>query len=173
MNPKPHPALTADVMPGFLRQHHEDHALPAQRAPQRKLSYEDSQATFSLSSLPAGLRAAGSVNGYSNLENVLLDGAQAARQAAGGLDSAAAITGGFVAEAQVNFPWPIFAHPKGKEFVDFDEDLQIRDIINATRHGYRNVQLVKRFSTVGMGPSQGRHSALPTARSCASSARPP
>ncbi|ENB5893480.1 TPA: (2Fe-2S)-binding protein [Pseudomonas aeruginosa] len=131
-----------------------------------KLSYEDSQATFSLSGLPAGLRAAGSVNGYSNLKNVLLDGAQAARQAASGLgiDPAAPISGGFVAEAQVNFPWPIFAHPKGKEFVDFDEDLQIRDIINATRHGYRDVQLVKRFSTVGMGPSQGRHSALPTAR---------
>jgi sarcosine oxidase subunit alpha len=31
------------------------------------------------------------------------------------------------------------------------------------------VQLVKRFSTVGMGPSQGRHSALPTARLVASS----
>jgi sarcosine oxidase subunit alpha len=30
--------------------------------------------------------------------------------------------------------------------------------------GYRDVQLVKRYSTVGMGPSQGRHSALPTAR---------
>ncbi|MBY8968714.1 hypothetical protein KHP57_23795, partial [Algiphilus sp. NNCM1] len=28
----------------------------------------------------------------------------------------------------------------------------------------RDVQLVKRYSTVGMGPSQGRHSALPTAR---------
>ncbi|TNF09833.1 MAG: aminomethyltransferase, partial [Pseudomonadales bacterium] len=67
-------------------------------------------------------------------------------------------------EARVNFPWPIFPHPKGKEFVDFDEDLQVRDIVNATRHGYRDVQLVKRFSTVGMGPSQGRHSALPTAR---------
>jgi len=63
-----------------------------------------------------------------------------------------------------NFPWPIFAHPKGKEFVDFDEDLQIADIVNATRAGYENVQLVKRYSTCGMGPSQGRHSALPTAR---------
>ncbi|WP_293646053.1 glycine cleavage T C-terminal barrel domain-containing protein, partial [Sphingopyxis sp. RIFCSPHIGHO2_12_FULL_65_19] len=58
----------------------------------------------------------------------------------------------------------IFPHPKGKDFVDFDEDLQVRDIVNATRIGYRDVQLVKRFSTVGMGPSQGRHSALPTAR---------
>ena len=59
-----------------------------------------------------------------------------------------------------NFSWPIFAHPKGKEFVDFDEDLQIADIINATRDGYEHIQLVKRYSTCGMGPSQGRHSAL-------------
>ena len=65
---------------------------------------------------------------------------------------------------QVNHPWPFLKHPKGREFVDFDEDLQIKDIINATRMGYRDIQLVKRFSTVGMGPSQGRHSALPTAR---------
>lgn len=67
-------------------------------------------------------------------------------------------------EAICNYSWPIFAHPKGKEFVDFDEDLQIADIINATRAGYEHIQLVKRYSTCGMGPSQGRHSALPTAR---------
>jgi sarcosine oxidase subunit alpha len=32
------------------------------------------------------------------------------------------------------------------------------------RAGYEHVQLVKRYSTCGMGPSQGRHSALATAR---------
>lgn len=81
-----------------------------------KLSYEDSQATFSLSGLPAGLRAAGSVNGYSNLKNVLLDGAQAARQAASGLgiDPAAPISGGFVAEAQVNFPGRSLRTPRAR-----------------------------------------------------------
>lgn len=63
-----------------------------------------------------------------------------------------------------NHAWPMFAHPNGKEFVDFDEDLQIADIVNATRAGYEHIQLVKRYSTCGMGPSQGRHSALPTAR---------
>ncbi|MDR2129010.1 MAG: hypothetical protein LBP52_08095 [Burkholderiaceae bacterium] len=69
-----------------------------------------------------------------------------------------------MAEAPVNTPWPIFPHPKGKEFVDYDEDLQIADIRNAVRYGYRDIQLVKRFSTVGMGPLQGRQSALPAAR---------
>ena len=59
---------------------------------------------------------------------------------------------------------PVRKHPKGKDFVDFDEDLQVADIANAVAEGYTELELVKRFSTVGMGPSQGRHSALNTAR---------
>lgn len=130
-----------------------------------KLSYDDASAAFLLSGLPAGLQVAGSVNGRNQLDNVLHDGVVSAAQALAslGLDNATA-AGDYQHEAPSNFPWPIFPHPKGKDFVDFDEDLQVRDIVNATRIGYRDVQLVKRFSTVGMGPSQGRHSALPTAR---------
>ncbi|MDJ1006283.1 MAG: 2Fe-2S iron-sulfur cluster-binding protein [Paracoccaceae bacterium] len=59
---------------------------------------------------------------------------------------------------------PMAPHPKGKDFIDFDEDLQVKDILNAVKEGYSELELVKRFSTVGMGPSQGRHSALATAR---------
>ena len=60
--------------------------------------------------------------------------------------------------------WPIFPHPKGKEFVDFDEDLEIKDIFDAVSEGYDHLELLKRYSTAGMGPSQGRHSAVTTAR---------
>lgn len=130
-----------------------------------KLAYDDQLAEFTLSGLPEILHVSGSANGCHALDNVLADATNCA------LDIIAALglnddpgRAQLKAEAQVNFPWPIFAHPKGKDFVDFDEDLQVRDIINATKIGYRDVQLVKRFSTVGMGPSQGRHSALPTAR---------
>ncbi|MCQ4319597.1 FAD-dependent oxidoreductase [Stutzerimonas stutzeri] len=129
-----------------------------------KLAYDDAQAAFSLSDLPQRLDVAGSVNGLHALDNVLLDGARAAGGATGRLGLGGSAEAIFAAEPRVNFDWPIFPHPDGKDFVDFDEDLQVRDIVNATRHGYRDVQLVKRFSTVGMGPSQGRHSALPTAR---------
>ncbi len=130
-----------------------------------KLAYEDSRAEFSLSGLPQNLNVAGSVHGRHQLDNVLADASNAAHDItlALGLSPAAARTP-LRSEAQVNFNWPIFPHPKGKDFVDFDEDLQVADIVNATRIGYRDVQLVKRYSTVGMGPSQGRHSALPTAR---------
>lgn len=130
-----------------------------------KLAYDDASAAFSLDGLPDGLQVAGSLNGRHRLDNVLRDGSEAAHRAVAALGLASPATAGdYQAETPVNFPWPIFPHPKGKDFVDFDEDLQVRDIVNATRHGYRDVQLVKRFSTVGMGPSQGRHSALPTAR---------
>ncbi|MBC3951286.1 2Fe-2S iron-sulfur cluster-binding protein [Pseudomonas folii] len=135
-----------------------------------KLSYDDQLAEFTLSGLPNNLSVAGSAHGYHALDNVLADATHAAANIIVALNlelSAKPLP--LQAEAQVNFPWPIFPHPKGKDFVDFDEDLQVRDIINATRIGYRDVQLVKRYSTVGMGPSQGRHSALPTARLVASS----
>ncbi|QFU02059.1 Aminomethyltransferase [Halomonas sp. THAF5a] len=132
-----------------------------------KLSYDDAVAEFTISGLPKHLRIAGSVNGLHDLEQVRGDGIRAAAEALRALGREAPTPAASSAPSgtrQVNHPWPIFPHPKGKAFVDFDEDLQIEDIINATRHGYRDVQLVKRFSTVGMGPSQGRHSALPTAR---------
>ncbi|WP_434772335.1 2Fe-2S iron-sulfur cluster-binding protein [Pseudomonas entomophila] len=129
-----------------------------------KLAYDEDRDEFTLSNLPDGLDIAGSVNGRHQLDNVLVDARRGASAALAALGLEASMPSTCVAEAKVNFSWPIFPHPKGKDFVDFDEDLQVRDIVNAIRSGYRDVQLVKRFSTVGMGPSQGRHSALPTAR---------
>ena len=115
--------------------------------------------------MPKGLHITGSVHGVHAIENVFNDAEHTAQNVIRSIQEKSQFAQelSFI-ESSVNFPWPMFAHPKGKEFVDFDEDLQIRDIINATKSGYRDVQLVKRFSTVGMGPSQGRHSALPTAR---------
>lgn len=56
------------------------------------------------------------------------------------------------------------AHPDGRDFIDFDEDLQVKDIQGAVADGYDHVELTKRYSTAVMGPSQGRHSAFNTLR---------
>ena len=66
--------------------------------------------------------------------------------------------------AAITHPYPIFKSGKGKEFIDFDEDLTIKDIINSVKDGYDDIQLVKRYSTAGLGPSQGRHANLNTIR---------
>lgn len=131
-----------------------------------QLSYSDEISQFKLSHLPEHLHVAGSVNAIHSIDKVLEDGDFAAQNALLnlGLVAPQSQLSVVTCHSNHNFPWPIFSHPKGKDFVDFDEDLQAADIINATKLGYRDIQLVKRFSTVGMGPSQGRHSALPTAR---------
>ncbi|WP_417225471.1 2Fe-2S iron-sulfur cluster-binding protein [Amphritea sp.] len=134
-----------------------------------QLSYKDELAEFQLSGIPQGVHIAGSVNGLHTLDAVVIDGANAALRALHNLELSDEAEQPVSCQAKPNFSWPIFSHPKGKDFVDYDEDLQAKDIVNATRLGYRDVQLVKRFSTVGMGPSQGRHSALPTARLVAKS----
>ncbi len=132
-----------------------------------KISYDDDSALFEINNLPSDVRLAGSVNGIYDLDAVVADGRHQGAAAVTTLGFSSATDyppptdGG---AAGINFPWPIFPHPKGKEFVDFDEDLQHADIINACADGYAELELVKRYSTVGMGPSQGRHSALATAR---------
>jgi sarcosine oxidase, subunit alpha len=65
---------------------------------------------------------------------------------------------------QPSHPFPIFSHRRGKNFVDFDEDLQLQDFFNAAQEGFDSVELLKRFSTFGMGPSQGKHSNVNASR---------
>ena len=132
-----------------------------------QLSYDDDSSMFTLTNCPPSCQIAGSVNSHWRLDDVVADAKRAALIATNALELTSATVPETIALSQQqspNFGWPIFAHPKGKEFVDFDEDLQIADIINATKDGYEHIQLVKRYSTCGMGPSQGRHSALATAR---------
>ncbi|MBW4691476.1 MAG: (2Fe-2S)-binding protein [Lyngbya sp. HA4199-MV5] len=64
---------------------------------------------------------------------------------------------GSAVESQ-SHPWSIVPHPHNKNFVDFDEDLQLKDFYNAAQEGFDNIELLKRYTTVGMGPSQGKHS---------------
>lgn len=108
--------------------------------------------------LPAGLFAAGRVNGVFDLEDRIDDGYRA------GL-AAAAYLGRFDGNvhsvpvhqaAPPSHPYPILPHPGKKNFVDLDEDLHLADFNNAHQEGYDNIELLKRFTTVGMGPTQGK-----------------
>jgi len=114
---------------------------------------------FVPSRLPNGMFAAGKVNGVFELEQRVRDGVRAANDAICHLGLQAPQN---EAEKHVGIspshPYPMVPHPKGKNFVDFDEDIQIKDFVNAAKEGFDNIELMKRFTTVGMGPSQGKHS---------------
>lgn len=124
-----------------------------------RMRYDKTVEQFVPDQLPDGVFACGRVNGVHTLEHRLADGHRAGNHAAATAGFGHANLGGLPPEAESpTHPWPIVAHPDGKNFVDFDEDLQLKDFHNAIQEGFDNIELLKRYSTVGMGPSQGKHS---------------
>ena len=124
-----------------------------------KMRYDSAIEQFVPAALPPGVFAAGKVNGIYALDEKLRDGQRAGMQAVQYLGRA---TGPIpAARAETRRPthaYPYFPHPEGKNFVDFDEDLQLKDLFDAAQEGFDSIELLKRYSTVGMGPSQGKHS---------------
>jgi sarcosine oxidase subunit alpha len=125
--------------------------------------FDDGLQQFVPAELPAGVFVAGRVNGVFETEGRLADGRRAGWLAAAhaGYGSAATAPPAVPRSTRrPSHPFPIIDHPAGKNFIDFDEDLQVRDLENAVQEGFDSSELLKRYSTVGMGPSQGKHSHL-------------
>ena len=114
--------------------------------------------------LPGGVFAAGRMSGVYDFDARIADGKRAGSQAAAhaGFGAAAGMASVTAAIARAarrpSHAFPIIDHPLAKNFVDFDEDLQVKDLENAAQEGFDSSELLKRYSTVGMGPSQGKHS---------------
>ena len=119
--------------------------------------YDEKLASFVLDGMPEGVHLAGAVHHRHGLADLLADGERAGVAAAGG---GAELAGATSAPECLSHPWPIFPHPEGKDFVDFDEDQTVGDLLNAIGDGFDDPELAKRYTTTAMGPSQGRHSAL-------------
>src|SRR5690606_16667157 len=108
--------------------------------------------------LPAGMSVAGAVGG-----DLTLDKALAAGNAAG---AAAAAESGHRApsvpvplalgESDAIEPMWRVAKPDGKAFVDHQNDVTDKDIELAEREGFRAVEHLKRYTTLGMATDQGR-----------------
>ncbi|MBP0588508.1 (2Fe-2S)-binding protein [Paraburkholderia sp. LEh10] len=128
-----------------------------------KMHFDHAVEQFVPEQLPPGVFACGRVNGVYTFASKLRDGTRAGTQAAahcgfGDVKASAAMQPRLVEGESPSHPWPIVGHTSGKNFVDFDEDLQLKDFENAVQEGFDNIELLKRFSTNGMGPSQGKHS---------------
>jgi sarcosine oxidase subunit alpha len=133
-----------------------------------RVLFDEARQQHRATDLPPGLFVAGRAAGEFEFGARLADGRRAgAAAAAVAVGTTAAHRSVVPTPAPTPTPAPgaaathafaIFDHPRGKNFVDFDEDLQVKDLENAAQEGFDSVELMKRFSTVGMGPSQGKHS---------------
>lgn len=123
------------------------------------MRYDPAVQQFVPEKLPAGMFAAGKVNGIFDFEQRMFDGARAGADAIKYLGlEAPQVSVTQHSGVSPSHAYPVVPHPKGKNFVDFDEDIQVKDFVNAAQEGFDNIELMKRFTTVGMGPSQGKHS---------------
>jgi sarcosine oxidase, subunit alpha len=136
--------------------------------------YDERAARFFPSILPEDVLATGGVAGDGTLDELLAHaratGQEAARRAA---RTARRLRAGIpqrVDEQEEPGPGsspvaipelPIKNHPalfRGKThgIVDYSEDVTSKDIIAAEKEGYDSIELVKRYTTVTMGPAQGK-----------------
>ena len=131
-----------------------------------KLHYAEHVEQFVPRSLPDGVFAAGRVNGRFTLKDRLADGHRSGLEAARFLGACCETPpeAPFHQGPAPSHPYPVFSHPDKKNFVDFDEDIHLADFVNAHQEGYDNIELVKRYTTVGMGPSQGKLSNMNAVR---------
>ena len=112
------------------------------------------------------LLAAGRVRGIHALDDQLEDGRRAGLEAAKTLGQFSGTVPRLKPQddSPASHPYPIFPNSKKNNFIDLDEDVHLYDLINAHQEGFDNIELLKRYTTFGMGPSQGKLAHMNTVR---------
>ena len=109
-------------------------------------------------SLPAGMTVAGAANGNFTTAAALADGHGAAVATLAGLGFSAAAGGapGASDEAAGVSPFWHVEESRGRAWLDLQNDVTVKDIVQAHREGFRSVEHLKRYTTLGMATDQGK-----------------
>ena len=107
---------------------------------------------------PVGMSVAGTANGTFGLGGVLREGHTAAATAANDLGFSSSC--GEAANASDEAPAiAAFWHVKessARAWVDYQNDVTTKDIVQSHREGFRSVEHLKRYTTLGMATDQGK-----------------
>ena len=106
-----------------------------------------------------GLTAAGACNGSFSTYRCLQDGHAAATAALGALKIKAKKTAVPKSEDSAYAIAPLWVVPgKGRAWVDLQNDVTVKDIAQAASESFTSVEHMKRYTTQGMAPDQGKNS---------------
>ena len=122
-----------------------------------KPQWREDIAAFVPQAVPPGMRVAGAANGDMSLSACLKTGAEAGAAAAadcGFAGTPAALPETEHESVAITPLWHVKG--SGKAFVDFQNDVTVTDIELAEREGFRSVEHLKRYTTLGMATDQGR-----------------
>ncbi len=119
---------------------------------------DDIQAFVPGEVLPEGLAVAGAAGGSFGLRDCLAEGAVAGRAAAEACGFTVPEARGFATDNTQHPPAPIWelAPGRGRAWVDLQNDVTTKDIRLAHREGFRSVEHLKRYTTLGMATDQGK-----------------
>ncbi len=120
--------------------------------------WDETIAAFVPGPLPKGMTVAGAANGTMTLAACLAAGAKAGARAAAEAGRSARpleLAGADDESSAVTPLWHV-AGSKQKGFVNLQNDVTADDIALAEREGFRAVEHLKRYTTLGMATDQGR-----------------
>jgi sarcosine oxidase, subunit alpha len=137
--------------------------------------YDDARAHFAVTDTPADVAGAGEVVGIGELDAAADSGALAGLEAAHALghgdddsrradDARERLQQASRQRAAVAVAPPAVGTERGKCFACLCEDVTSKDIELSIDEGYDSIELAKRYTTVTMGPCQGRVCQLPAIR---------
>ncbi len=139
-----------------------------------RTEYDSARGYFRIAELPPRVSAAGQVAGEGTFQIAQVSGERAGLEAAHALglgdnrsrarlqETKARLAAARRGEEAV--PPAEVPHAAGKSFACFCEDVTAKDIHRGIKEGYDSIELCKRFTTVTMGPCQGRLCQLPSVR---------
>jgi heterotetrameric sarcosine oxidase alpha subunit len=105
-----------------------------------------------------GMRVAGACNGAFDTATCLRQGAEAGAAVATDLGLSPKVTVP-AADATPYRITPLWQVPgKGRQWVDLQNDVTTKDIVQAAAEGMQSVEHMKRYTTQGMAPDQGKSS---------------
>lgn len=123
-----------------------------------KPSWNDEIAAFEAGGLPEEMSVVGAAAGCLGLASALGSGARvgAAVVEAAGFHPVQVDVPEGAAEVESMAPLWRISGTRGKAFVDFQNDVSTTDIELAHREGFRSVEHLKRYTTLGMATDQGK-----------------
>ena len=113
-----------------------------------RLRYDEALAALAPIGGVAGVGVAGAANGAFTLDEALREG----HRAGGGEGAAPNAPAG---QYRIEAAWPK-ADDEGRRWIDFQNDVTVKDVALAAREGYVSVEHLKRYTTLGMATDQGK-----------------
>jgi sarcosine oxidase subunit alpha len=108
-----------------------------------------------------GLEAAGSAAGRFSTAACLADGLRAAQAAVTDLGLSAAPVELPTAEDAPHATGPFVVVPGKRQFLDFQNDVTVKDVRLSAQEGFQSVEHMKRYTTLGMATDQGKTANVP------------